>query len=26
VKGATYHQVTVGVRDGTHEARIIVDV
>jgi SHS2 domain-containing protein len=26
VKGATYHQVTVGMRDGTHEARIIVDV
>jgi SHS2 domain-containing protein len=26
VKGATYHQVRVGVRDGVHEARIIVDV
>ena len=26
VKGATHHQVTVGVRDGTHETRIIVDV
>jgi len=26
VKGATYHQVSVEVRDGTHEARIIVDV
>jgi SHS2 domain-containing protein len=26
VKGATYHQVMVAVRDGVHEARIIVDV
>jgi SHS2 domain-containing protein len=26
VKGATYHQVMVGVREGLHEARIIVDV
>jgi SHS2 domain-containing protein len=26
VKGATYHTVAVGVRDGVHEARIIVDV
>jgi SHS2 domain-containing protein len=26
VKGATYHAVSVGVRDGVHEARIIVDV
>jgi protein archease len=26
VKGATYHQVRVGIRDGVHEARIIVDV
>jgi SHS2 domain-containing protein len=26
VKGATYHEVTVGVRDGVHEVRIIVDV
>ena len=26
VKGATYHQVAVGVRDGTHEVRVIVDV
>jgi SHS2 domain-containing protein len=26
VKGATYHNVAVGVRDGVHEARIIVDV
>ena len=26
VKGATYHRVTVGVREGVHEARIIVDV
>jgi SHS2 domain-containing protein len=26
VKGATYHQVAVGVREGVHEARIIVDV
>ena len=26
VKGATYHQVSVEVRDGTHEVRIIVDV
>jgi SHS2 domain-containing protein len=26
VKGATYHQVAVGVRDGVHEARVIVDV
>ena len=26
VKGATYHQVRVSVRDGVHEARIIVDV
>lgn len=26
VKGATYHTVALGVRDGVHEARIIVDV
>ena len=26
VKGATYHQVSVEVQDGTHEVRIIVDV
>ena len=26
VKGATYHTVAVGVRDGVHEARVIVDV
>jgi SHS2 domain-containing protein len=26
VKGATYHRVAVGVREGVHEARIIVDV
>jgi SHS2 domain-containing protein len=26
VKGATYHTVTVGVRDGVYEARVIVDV
>jgi len=26
VKGATYHQVAVTVREGLHEARIIVDV
>jgi SHS2 domain-containing protein len=26
VKGATYHRVQVGVQDGVHEARIIVDV
>lgn len=26
VKGATYHQVRVDVRDGVHEARVIVDV
>ena len=26
VKGATHHAVSVGVRDGVHEARIIVDV
>jgi SHS2 domain-containing protein len=26
VKGATYHQVAVVVRDAVHEARIIVDV
>jgi SHS2 domain-containing protein len=26
VKGATYHQVSVAVREGVHEARIIVDV
>ena len=26
VKGATYHTVAIGVRDGVHEARIIVDV
>jgi SHS2 domain-containing protein len=26
VKGASYHTVAVGVRDGVHEARVIVDV
>lgn len=26
VKGATYHQVSVEVREGLHEARVIVDV
>ena len=26
VKGATYHTVALGLRDGIHEARIIVDV
>jgi SHS2 domain-containing protein len=26
VKGATYHAVTLTVREGVHEARIIVDV
>jgi SHS2 domain-containing protein len=26
VKGATYHAVALSVRDGVHEARIIVDV
>ena len=26
VKGATYHTVALGLRDGVHEARIIVDV
>ena len=26
VKGATYHRVALGLRDGVHEARIIVDV
>ena len=26
VKGATYHQVSVQVREGLHEARVIVDV
>jgi protein archease len=26
VKGATYHQVALGRRDGAHEAQIIVDV
>jgi SHS2 domain-containing protein len=26
VKGATYHTVAVGVRDGRHEVRVIVDV
>ena len=26
VKGATYHTVAVGVREGVHEARVIVDV
>jgi SHS2 domain-containing protein len=26
VKGATYHQVGLTVRDGVHEARVIVDV
>jgi len=26
VKGATYHTVALGIRDGVHEARIIVDV
>lgn len=26
VKGATHHQVSVGVRNGVHEARVIVDL
>jgi SHS2 domain-containing protein len=26
VKGATHHQVRVGVRNGVHEARVIVDL
>jgi SHS2 domain-containing protein len=26
VKGATYHDVAVGVHDGVHEVRVIVDV
>jgi protein archease len=26
VKGATYHGVAVGLREGVHEARVIVDV